>query len=80
MTDWRHCTLDPPPAGEVYLVLEYRTDKLWQHHVVYFGDIDDGHLDWDTELDMDRCWYVIPPLTIPNPDEILIAKQEAGQA
>lgn len=80
MTDWKHCTLNPPPPGEVYLVLEYRGDHLWQHHVVFYGLDHDGCEMWDTDLEMERCWYVVPPLTLPDISEILLAKQEAGEA
>ncbi len=77
---WRHCTIDPPPPGEVYLVIEYRKDNLWQHHVIFYGNLEDYTDGWDTTLEMERCWYVAPPLTMPDISDIVIANVILGQA
>jgi len=76
MNDWKHCTMEPPAPCENYCVIEYRHDGLWQHHIVHFS-IEER---WESELDMDRCWYVAPPLTMPDKNDIILAKQDAAEA
>jgi len=74
---WRHCTLDPPTAGDNYLILELLDNGAWRHTVDHYGFTEEFTFEvWISGKDRAHSWWVEIPQPYPDPQSVI----EVGEA
>jgi len=81
MTDWRHCTTDPPVAGFNYFILELTESGVWRHTVDHYGYEESSHFAvWMSGKDREHSWWIEVPEPYPDPASVTQLDEVSAEA